>query len=291
MTLTLDRSQYAPGDTMRICYRLIPEGVQYFVRLSQMAPSERLLLEGVDDGAGGADCLNGEIDAEASAGVRRFLVEAFIGGQKVAQATAEATVSVPQSGWQICEHPNFGGRCVSLVPGDETALIDLNRVNFNDMASSIRAGGGTLCLWVYEHTYYGGRELQVRPGQSIPDLAVPGFNDTISSAEFGGCTSSGGGQPSVNWSVTLRADRSTPYHINEQVTLTATANADVATAGYHISFWIPSVRLYVGNSCYSGTTCSTSVGHFTGPQYRARILDSSGRVIAESATVSITWTN
>jgi hypothetical protein len=196
MTLTLDGSQYAPGDTMRICYRLSPENVPYHYVLTQSgAGGSRLVREGNDNGVGGGDCFSGQIEQGAPAGPRQFLIEAFVAGQKVAQATADATVVVSQSGWQICEQINFGGRCIDLFPGADVQgdIVDLTSWNFNDMTSSIRAGADTLCLWVYEHTYFGGRELEVRPGQSIPDLTVFGFNDAISSVEFSGCTSGGSG--------------------------------------------------------------------------------------------------
>lgn len=76
-----------------------------------------------------------------------------------------SSLAIRSGVWQLCEHANFGGRCVELGPGEYRSLPD-----FNDAVSSIREisrGGGPGRGW----------DDRGGPGRNWDDRGGPGRGD------------------------------------------------------------------------------------------------------------------
>jgi len=73
-----------------------------------------------------------------------------------------SSIAIRSGVWELCEHANFGGRCVELRPGEYRTLPD-----FNDSVSSLRevARGGP------------GRGDDRGPGRDWDDRGGPGRGD------------------------------------------------------------------------------------------------------------------
>ena len=116
--------------------------------------------------------------------------------------------------WQVCEDPRFGGRCVTLRPGQYPTLQAMglnNRISSmqavaradapvaNPVATAPTPGAGSVVF--YEREGFGGRSFATQT--ELSDLTRSGFNDRVSAIEvFGGqwevCSDSGfGGQCAV----------------------------------------------------------------------------------------------
>ncbi len=98
-----------------------------------------------------------------------------------------ASSAIVRSGsWQLCEHANFGGRCITLTRGDHPSLSALG---MNDAVSSARPlgggssspsrptiGGGTRGrIMLYEGMDFSGRSVAI--DQGVANLDRVGLND------------------------------------------------------------------------------------------------------------------
>jgi hypothetical protein len=99
-----------------------------------------------------------------------------------------------------------------------------------------------------------------------------------------------GNAPSNSWTVSLTTDPIGVQQAGETVTLTADAGQDVGPAGYSIAI-LDTGASQVVISCDSGSTCSSPVSFDTADTetYMAEIVDDSGKVIAQSDAVQVTW--
>ncbi|MBE2242308.1 MAG: peptidase inhibitor family I36 protein [Burkholderiaceae bacterium] len=98
-----------------------------------------------------------------------------------------ASAVVTGQRWEVCEHANFGGRCVVLPPGSYTSLA---QVGLDRRVSSARPARGdppvderqpvVALITLYEGDRFSGRSFTT--GQDIDDLRRDGFNDRASSA-------------------------------------------------------------------------------------------------------------
>jgi hypothetical protein len=106
---------------------------------------------------------------------------AWVGGDACTSTQGPSTPTNPT--WQLCEHSYYGGRCITVTGN----LVDFTTINFNDVASSARRQSGSQCLYLYEHTYYGGKVEIIYPDADSPDLTLEGMNDRTSSAAVAPC--------------------------------------------------------------------------------------------------------
>jgi hypothetical protein len=97
-----------------------------------------------------------------------------------------SSVIVRGSSWQLCEHANFGGRCVTLTPGSYPSL---GSMGMNDVASSARplgggppspsrppiGGGAGGRVVLYEGMDFTGRSIGI--DQLVSNLDRVGLND------------------------------------------------------------------------------------------------------------------
>ncbi len=94
-------------------------------------------------------------------------------------------VDIYRGRWQLCQHADYAGECVVLVPGRyvlsgrlANGLTSLRPV-FGQDNRAVPATGGAM---LFEHADFQGRELFV--GQAMPNLVGSGFNDRTSSIEI-----------------------------------------------------------------------------------------------------------
>lgn len=91
--------------------------------------------------------------------------------------TLASTASAQSTGAQICQHVNYGGKCLTIQANQN--IPDLRRLNFNDEASSLRVAPNCTAM-LYEHINYGGKMIRFDESSS-PDFTRINFNDTLSS--------------------------------------------------------------------------------------------------------------
>ena len=100
-----------------------------------------------------------------------------------------ASIVVTGGSWEVCEHNDFGGRCVLLSPGRYPSI---DRLGMADRISSLRPVGGSPAdvpaaappmsvgeMRLYDRERFGGRTLTVR--EDMPSLRREDFNDMASS--------------------------------------------------------------------------------------------------------------
>jgi hypothetical protein len=101
-----------------------------------------------------------------------------------------SSVVVTGEPWEVCEHVEFGGQCMVLVPGHYRSLREMNMnnrlssarparrdIHYGDDRYAPRPIGGEITF--FEHDGYHGRA--VRSTNDIPSLGSFGFNDRASS--------------------------------------------------------------------------------------------------------------
>ena len=87
---------------------------------------------------------------------------------------------VRRGGYQVCEHVGFGGRCVTLAPGDYSSL---RAMGLNDRISSarpVRPRGSARAL-LFSSPNFGGTRVVLDGHDAVRDFSHSGFNDRASS--------------------------------------------------------------------------------------------------------------
>ena len=86
---------------------------------------------------------------------------------------------VRRGSYQVCEHAGFGGRCVTLPPGDYGSL---RAMGFNDRISSARSVSvrSSPRAILYSQSNFNGSRI-VLEGQDVRNFSQGGFNDRASS--------------------------------------------------------------------------------------------------------------
>ena len=90
-----------------------------------------------------------------------------------------SSVVVRKGSYQLCEHANYRGRCVTLKPGSYGSLRSLG---FNDRISSARPASRTSPRAVlYSQPNFGGSRVVLEGHNAVRDFSQSGFNDRASS--------------------------------------------------------------------------------------------------------------
>lgn len=200
LSVTLDKQTYHPGDSIKLCYTLTPQGTAFHVRLLEGINDATPILvdEWDDDGSGGGDCNTLSLASSAAAGPRKFIVEALINGQKKAEGTATMTVVV--SGTTPGQIPSPTG---AAAPGQPTATpttdqtqptatppvppgsgnISLSAI-LPGIGSNVKSGQNSNPLNTSKNGYI--RLIDTQTGQALPDDITAVLNFDSSTGKFSG---------------------------------------------------------------------------------------------------------